>query len=226
MVPEAAKPCPARAQRCGAARLERADQPGAPCMSRSTGTAGCLVREASDRKVVTGFRIIPMLDQNASPSAPAERRGDLGQDRLDDMGVVGDPELIGYGEQQRIGLGDGLVLFQLLDQDGRLGGVAAAEHGARIGFDIAELILAFVATEIGAVAVVYQREDRAADRHARLATMPGFLPRLAKSPDLFGLLDVEGLSALVEFERRALQVHAKPCRPLSGGVGGGPPPYP
>ncbi len=32
------------------------------------------------------------------------------QDRLDDMGVVVDAELIGDGQEQRVGRGDGFVL--------------------------------------------------------------------------------------------------------------------
>ena len=137
-----------------------------------------------------------------------------------------DAELVGHGEQQRVGLGDRLVLLQLLDQHVRRGGIAAAEHGELFGFDIAEMILAVAAAEIGAVAIVDQREDAAADRHARLARMAGFFPGLAKDPDLLGLLHVEGFSAFVEFERRALQIHPQLRRPCRGGVGGGTPPDP
>ena len=54
--------------------------------------------------------------------------------------------------------------------------------------------------------------------------MSGFLPGGAKGADLLGLLDVERLSALVEFERRALQVHAELAGPFGRGVGGGAPP--
>ena len=43
-------------------------------------------------------------------SAPTERRGDVGQDRLDDMGVVGDAKLVRHRQQQRVGLGDRFVL--------------------------------------------------------------------------------------------------------------------
>ena len=60
-------------------------------------------------------------------SPPSERRRDVGQDRFDHMGVVVDAELVGDGQQQRVGLGDRFVLLQLLDQDIGLGGVAAAE---------------------------------------------------------------------------------------------------
>ena len=34
----------------------------------------------------------------------------MGQDGLDHVRVVVDAELIGHGQQQRVGLGDGLVL--------------------------------------------------------------------------------------------------------------------
>ena len=67
------------------------------------------------------------------------------QDRLDDVGVVVDAELIGHGQQQRVGLGDGLVLLQLLDQHVRLGGVAAAEDGACVVAEEADLVPLLVA---------------------------------------------------------------------------------
>ena len=48
----------------------------------------------------------------AGVSAPAERGGDVLQDRLDDVRVVVDAELVGDGQEQRVGLRDGLVLRQ------------------------------------------------------------------------------------------------------------------
>src|SRR5664280_400845 len=75
-----------------------------------------------------------------------------------------------------------------------------------------------------AVALVDQREDAAADRHPRRARVPGRLPRRAVQPDLLRLLHVERLAALVDLERRALQVHTELGRPLRGGVGAGAPP--
>ena len=42
---------------------------------------------------------------------PPQARRDVLQDRLDDVGVVVDAELIGHGQQQRVGLGDGFVLL-------------------------------------------------------------------------------------------------------------------
>ena len=41
------------------------------------------------------------------------------QDRLDDVRVVINAELIGHGQQERIGLGNGFVLLELLDEDVR-----------------------------------------------------------------------------------------------------------
>ena len=102
-------------------------------------------------------------------SAPTQGRGDVGQDRLDDMRIVVDTELVGDGEQQRVSLGDGLVALQLLDKDVRLGGIGAAEHGELFRLDVTEMIFALVAAEIRPVAIVHQREDAAADGDPRLA---------------------------------------------------------
>ena len=54
------------------------------------------------------------------------------EDRLDDVGVVIDAELVGHREQERIGFGDGLVFLELFNESVRLGGIAAAEHGAPV----------------------------------------------------------------------------------------------
>jgi hypothetical protein len=54
---------------------------------------------------------------------PAEGGGDVLEDRLDDVGVVLDAELVGDGQQQRVGGSDGLVLLQLLNEDVRLRGI-------------------------------------------------------------------------------------------------------
>ena len=56
-------------------------------------------------------------------SAPAERGGDVFQDRLDHVRVVVDAELVGDGQQQRVGLRDGLVLRRFFNEDVRLGGI-------------------------------------------------------------------------------------------------------
>src|SRR5690554_2230366 len=141
-------------------------------------------------------------------SAPAEGRGDVFQDRLDHMGAIFHAELVGDGEKQRVGFGNRLVLTQLFNENFWLGGVGAAEDGARAGLDIAELIAAAVAAEIHAIAVINQRKDAAADRDARFVRVASFLPGLAEDTDLLGLMYVERLAAFVEFEGGALQVHA------------------
>jgi hypothetical protein len=141
------------------------------------------------------------------------------------MGVVVDTELIGDGQQERVGFCDGFVFRELPDKDVRLGGVAAAEDGLGVVAEEADLVLVLTAApEIGAVALVDQREDAAADRHPRRARVSGRLPSRAEDPDLLRLLDVKRASALVDLECRALQVHPELGGPLSGGVRGGAPP--
>jgi len=110
-------------------------------------------------------------------SAPAQSRRHVGQDGLDDVGVVIDAELVGHGQEQRVGLGDGLVLGQLLDEDVGLGGVAAAENGPPLRLDVAEVVRVLGTAEVGAVAVVDEGEDAAADRNARASLMTGGGPR-------------------------------------------------
>ena len=78
------------------------------------------------------------------------------------MGIVGDAELVGDGQQQRVGFRDGLVLFQLLDQDVRLGGIAAAEDRLGLRGNKPDLVvLVAAAAEIGAIAVVGDGDDAA-----------------------------------------------------------------
>src|SRR5690606_17366933 len=157
-------------------------------------------------------------------SAPAESRSDVFQDRLDHMGAIIHAELVGDGEEQRVGFGNCFVLTQLFNENFWLGGVGAAEDSARTGFNITELIAAAVAAEIHAIAVIDQREDAAADRDAWFVLVASFLPGLTKDTDLLGLLDVERLAAFVEFEGGALQVHAELCCPLRSTVRGSTPP--
>src|SRR5690606_36566904 len=95
-------------------------------------------------------------------------------------------------------LRDRLVLRELGDEGVRFGGVAAAEDGAGVLVDVADLVLALAgAAEVHAVEVVHDREDAAADRDARLSGMAGFGPGVAERADLLRLLDVQRLAALV-----------------------------
>ncbi len=54
------------------------------------------------------------------------------EDRVDDVGVIVDTELIRDGQEQRVSLGDSFVFRELLDEDVRLGGVAAAKNGSGV----------------------------------------------------------------------------------------------
>src|SRR4029079_2196815 len=99
-------------------------------------------------------------------SAPAEGRGDKVQNRLDHVYVVVDAELIGDVQEQRVSLCDVFVLREFFDEDLRLGGVAASKNRAGVVAEKTDLVPALIlASEVGAVAVVHQGEDAAADRH-------------------------------------------------------------
>src|SRR4029077_16512239 len=98
----------------------------------------------------------------AASLAPPQGGSDLGQNRFDHMRVVGNAQLVGNGQQQRIGLGDGFVFPKLLDQQLRLGGITAAEDRACVRVDESDLVVTVArAPEISAVAIVDQREDAA-----------------------------------------------------------------
>ncbi len=103
----------------------------------------------------------------------------------------------------------------MLHQHVGFGGIRAAEDRAGVCVDVADLVLAVAfASEVGAVAIVNEREDAATYRHARLTRVPGLFPRLAIRFDLFALLHVQWLTGFVVLERRALEVHPQFCRPL------------
>jgi hypothetical protein len=125
----------------------------------------------------------------------------VGEDGLQQVDVVSDAELVGDGEQEGVGFGDCRVGAELLDEEFRLGDVASAEDGAGGAVDGADLVgLVAAAAEVGAVAVVYEGEDAAADGDTGDAGVAGFGPGGAEGADLRGLLDVEGLAGLVELE--------------------------
>src|SRR2546430_15598418 len=96
----------------------------------------------------------------------------------------------------------------------RLGCIAAAEDRPSPLVDESDLVIIFApAPEIGEIAIVHQREDAAADRDPRLASMACLLPGSAVGPDLGGLLHMKGLACFVVLECRALQVHPEFCCP-------------
>src|SRR5258706_6562535 len=109
----------------------------------------------------------------------------------------------------------------------RLGGIAAAEDRRSPLVDESDLVINFApAPKIGAVTIVHQRKDAAADRDPRLASMACLLPGSAVGPDLGGLLHMKGLACFVVLECRALQVHPQICCPDRRGVRAGAPPDP
>ena len=141
----------------------------------------------------------------------------MGEDAVDDVGVVVDAELVGHGEQQRVGGCDRLVLLELLDQHIRLGSVGAAEDRLGLRVDEPDLVVVLVlAAEVCPVPVVGEGEDAPADRNPRLPLVASGLPCVAEGLDLLSLLQVKGFVRLVVDQRRALQIQAQPGCPRGG----------
>src|SRR5580658_4900726 len=114
------------------------------------------------------------------------------------MRVIFNTQLIGDSQKQCVGLRDGLVLLELLDKNVRFGGIVATEDRSGRCADEADTVLILGAVaKIGAIAIVDEGEDAAADRHARFMCVAGFFPGGAESSDLAGLLDVEGFAGLI-----------------------------
>src|SRR4030095_443441 len=142
-------------------------------------------------------------------------------------GVVVHTQLVRDRKQQRISRLDSLIAREFFDQHVGLAGVRAAEDGPRVRVDVPDLVLvARVATEVRPVAVVDERENAAADRHAWLTPVCGGLPRLTIGVNLLALLYVERLAGLIIFERRTLEIHAQFRGPLGRRVGTRTPPDP
>ena len=100
-----------------------------------------------------------------------------------------DAELVRNGRNEGVRLGNGLVRAELLHQDVGLGGGAAAEDGAGLLAEVADLVrFLAAAAELGAVAVIEQRENAAANGDAGSTDMAGFLPGGAIGANLGRLL--------------------------------------
>ena len=84
---------------------------------------------------------VPMGDPADRRSAPAELRGEVSQDAVEEAGVVVDAELVGDGEEQGVGGGDRLVVGEFLHQLLGLAGVGLAEPG-RAAVEVPDLIVA------------------------------------------------------------------------------------
>src|SRR6201996_2183760 len=124
--------------------------------------------------------------------SPAECGCHVGEDAVDDVGVVVDAELVRHGEQQRVGGCDRFVLLELLDQHIGLGRGGAAEDRLGLRVDEPDLVGVLVlAAEVRPVPVVSEGEDAPADRYPRLPLVARGLPCGAEGLDLLGLLQVE-----------------------------------
>ena len=79
--------------------------------------------------------------------------------------------------------------------------VATAENRPCVFVKKADLVLFLnSSSEIGTITIVDQGKDTAADGNARSADVASLLPGCTKGANLRGLLDVERLTGLVEFE--------------------------
>src|SRR5690606_14746192 len=93
---------------------------------------------------------------------------------------------------------NGFIPGQLVDKAVGFCGVAAPENGAFVMFDDSDFIgtIGFL-PEVVMVLLVHQSKNRPAYGYPWLALVPGFFPCFFIQSDLLGLLDVEGLAALV-----------------------------
>ena len=128
----------------------------------------------------------------------------MGQNCLQNMRAVGNTQLVRDGKQQCIGFGDRVVFSELLNEHIRLRSIATAKHCTRI-INVADLIVFLRApSEVGAIAIMGQREDAAADRDARGSGMSSLFPCSTESSYLRGLLHVEWLTTLIKLKGRCL----------------------
>src|SRR5579871_688532 len=106
----------------------------------------------------------------------------------------------------------------------RLIRVAAAEDRSCVVKD-ADLVLFLASSpEIETIGVVHQGENAAADGSSRRTSVASLFPGCMKGANLGGLLNVEGLTGLIPFERGRLHVHAELGGPDGGRIGRRPPP--
>jgi hypothetical protein len=161
---------------------------------------------------------------------PADGRRDVPGDGVQDAGVVGHAELVGHGEQHRVGRADRLVGRQLGRDLVGLAGERPPEPGPH-ALQQADLVVVRLAAEVHPVDVLGDRQHAAGHRYQRLAARP--LPRLLLlgpgrpvQLDLLGLELVERHAGVLRQQRGALQVQARAGRPLGGGPGARAPPDP
>ncbi len=88
----------------------------------------------------------------------------MSQNRFNDMRIVSDAQLVRDRQEEGVGLRDSFVLFQLLDENVRLGGIASTEDRPGLLVNEADLVPLLVsASEVGAIAIIYERKDAPAD---------------------------------------------------------------
>jgi hypothetical protein len=116
----------------------------------------------------------------ASPLAPTQSRGD-GENCLQHRRIVNNAKLVWEGQQECVCLHDGLILLELLDQHIRLRRIGPAKDPSG-AINIAEMIsVLLLTTEIGTIAVVYERKDAAADGNTRSPGMTGLFQAARKA---------------------------------------------
>jgi hypothetical protein len=125
------------------------------------------IKSSSTRLTVISGSIIDAVAQtfptawfewatNTSASAPAEAWGDALENGFHHVDVVGDAQLIGDREQNRVGFGEGFIFSELFDEDVGFGGVTAPKNRPRRGVEKTNLIrLLLVAPKVGAITIVH-----------------------------------------------------------------------
>src|ERR1700742_3501949 len=97
------------------------------------------------------------------------------------MRIVGDAKLVRNGQKEGVGLCDGFVRLELFDENVWLGGIAATEDRACLLVNKTDLVhLLTPPAKVRSIAIVNERENAAADRHAGLARMARRFPGRAE----------------------------------------------
>ena len=118
-----------------------------------------------------------------SSSSPSESWGEASKDRFHDVHVVLNIKLVWDGEQEGVGLCDGHVLLELLDEHVWLGSVATVKDRSGCRVQVAQLIfLRAASSEVGSIKIVHQGEDTAAHGNAGRASMASLLPGCSEAP--------------------------------------------
>src|SRR6478736_7874183 len=74
------------------------------------------------------------------------------------------------------------------------------------------------------ILLVYQCENRTANRHPRFTLVARFFPGFFVQPDLFGLLYMKWFITFIKLKCRALKMHSQFCSPHCSSIGSSTPP--